>query len=337
MRFKVLDIIDLARRQPIPDPVTKCVFNAVCARCDEHGECFPSQKRLAADTAYSERAVRKALSWLESEGFLTREGRHRPDGSRSSDLIILDLAALQERAAQRTAMPVVRKIATGTADHRKRHHVPDQPARRSRVTTFEHTEEQTNRTIPPNPPESVDTPTDWELVLREQTTSGKNTQVRAFVTAARATEERFNQLLKVYPREGIVLADLPQARRIFGDLNEAEQLHASVEAEAYGKLLARRQRMLPKALHSWLRQERYRNTAQIQSTVAPAKTQRQAFLSRQSKYWDVANTSYRAIHGKPLPAYSEHRGNAGHWLKITELPNGYIPALHDERDAPFIM
>jgi hypothetical protein len=61
--------------------------------CDESFRCFPSQARLARETCLSDRTIRSTLVALEAKGRLTRVERSRPDGSRSTDLITLQLGA----------------------------------------------------------------------------------------------------------------------------------------------------------------------------------------------------------------------------------------------------
>ena len=56
------------------------------------GKCFPSVKRLAADTGLSYRTVRRCLQALESTGYLTRTKRTRngePDQPQTSNLYTL--------------------------------------------------------------------------------------------------------------------------------------------------------------------------------------------------------------------------------------------------------
>lgn len=80
-----------AKTQRTGSPTMKAVLMAVADYADEKGRAWPSQVRLAEDTELSERAVRNALSELVERGFVSRQSRHRPDGSRSSDIITLKL------------------------------------------------------------------------------------------------------------------------------------------------------------------------------------------------------------------------------------------------------
>jgi biotin operon repressor len=79
---------------------TKAVLLAVANYADEEGICWPSQEQLAEDTELSRHSIMRALDHLEDCGFLSRERRHRGDGSRSSDMIMLDLSRTQQRSTQ---------------------------------------------------------------------------------------------------------------------------------------------------------------------------------------------------------------------------------------------
>lgn len=76
----------------------KAVLMAIANYADERGVCWPSQEQLADDTELSRHSVMRAIDALESAGYLVRERRHRKDGSRSSDLISIDLSSTQQRS-----------------------------------------------------------------------------------------------------------------------------------------------------------------------------------------------------------------------------------------------
>lgn len=80
-----------AKTQRTGSPTLKAVLMAVADYADEKGRAWPSQVRIAEDTELSERAVRNALAELVERGLISRESRHRPDGSRSSDIITMKL------------------------------------------------------------------------------------------------------------------------------------------------------------------------------------------------------------------------------------------------------
>jgi DNA-binding transcriptional regulator YhcF (GntR family) len=71
---------------------TKAVLLAIANYADEEGIAWPSQEQLADDTELSRHTIMRAMDSLEELGLLNRERRHRGDGSRTSDLIMLDLS-----------------------------------------------------------------------------------------------------------------------------------------------------------------------------------------------------------------------------------------------------
>jgi DNA-binding transcriptional ArsR family regulator len=56
---------------------------------DADFSCWPSVKRLCADTGMGERTVQRSLKALEAAGLVRRDERRRPDGSRTSDRLTL--------------------------------------------------------------------------------------------------------------------------------------------------------------------------------------------------------------------------------------------------------
>lgn len=67
------------------------VYCYLCDRANKKGECFPSTRTIANDLSISRRTVFHALNDLEREGLLTRKGRHRTSGGRSSNLYVLEV------------------------------------------------------------------------------------------------------------------------------------------------------------------------------------------------------------------------------------------------------
>lgn len=67
----------------------KLLLLALANYANEKMACWPSQERLAADTELSERTIWAGLKSLEAKRLLSRQGRKRPDGTRSTDVITL--------------------------------------------------------------------------------------------------------------------------------------------------------------------------------------------------------------------------------------------------------
>ena len=65
---------------------TKFVLVALCNYADDKGRCWPSQESLARDTSMSDRTVRRHVKQLEEAGLITRKGRWKDGGSRTSDM-----------------------------------------------------------------------------------------------------------------------------------------------------------------------------------------------------------------------------------------------------------
>jgi DNA-binding transcriptional ArsR family regulator len=77
-----------AWRQPVTG-LARYVLLALVERSDQSGACWPSVATLAKQTGLGERTVRAKLTELEAGGAIERERRHRKDGTRTSDRIVL--------------------------------------------------------------------------------------------------------------------------------------------------------------------------------------------------------------------------------------------------------
>ena len=72
-------------------PREKLLLILIASHANDEGECFPSQTTLAYRSGLSRRTVLRSLAELEERGVITRRKRRRPDGSRSSDTIRLNV------------------------------------------------------------------------------------------------------------------------------------------------------------------------------------------------------------------------------------------------------
>ena len=72
-------------------PREKLMLILIASHANDEGECFPSQTTLAYRSGLSRRTVLRSLAELEERGVINRRQRRRPDGSRSSDTIRLNV------------------------------------------------------------------------------------------------------------------------------------------------------------------------------------------------------------------------------------------------------
>jgi hypothetical protein len=77
--------------QVVGSPTRKLLLQCLANYADENGVCWPSQRRISADTELGESATRYALKRLEADGYLKRQPQTRKDGSRTSDRFTLQL------------------------------------------------------------------------------------------------------------------------------------------------------------------------------------------------------------------------------------------------------
>lgn len=81
-----------ANKQKTGNISGRAILMTLANYADENGCCYPSQARLAQDCECSERTIRQWLDKLEESGLIMRVRRNRGNGSRTSDLITLNLS-----------------------------------------------------------------------------------------------------------------------------------------------------------------------------------------------------------------------------------------------------
>lgn len=109
----------------------KAVLVAIADYADANGRAWPSQEQLAEDTEFSVRAVRNAIVGLVEAGLVDRVERRRKDGTRASDILVLNMG----QPRNRHEMPVGgEQPARGSEQPAPR---SKQPARGAGLTTFE--------------------------------------------------------------------------------------------------------------------------------------------------------------------------------------------------------
>lgn len=80
---------------PMPQ---KVVLVALCHRTDDRShETFVSQPTVAEMIGAADSTVMRAMKQLAARGIIHRTRRHRKDGSRSSDLVVVDTSFTSER------------------------------------------------------------------------------------------------------------------------------------------------------------------------------------------------------------------------------------------------
>lgn len=77
------------------------LLGKLCAMADAKGVCWPSHDRLAELMGCSRRTIIRTMAALEKMGWVSRQRRHRADGSRTTDLITVhDPETVLQRQAQ---------------------------------------------------------------------------------------------------------------------------------------------------------------------------------------------------------------------------------------------
>lgn len=92
------------------------LLRVLADRADAKGRSFARQETLAYEMGVSKRTVMRAFAELEASGWISRERRHRRDGTRTSDLVtVYDMEAAAKRAEAMLRLPLMVAIAGGRA------------------------------------------------------------------------------------------------------------------------------------------------------------------------------------------------------------------------------
>jgi len=208
----------------------KFLLVALADMADERFSCFPGQGLLAKMTgAKGKRSVLNNLAVLEERGYITRERRHREDGSRTSDRFVLQVGHQHPLGAPDAPPLVVDLGASG--DTAKVHLTTTQGAPRA-------LEENPQRN---HQKESPDTPV---VPAADSVANALELVWASWPTARRSTRK-------------VVTAKWAAAVKAVGMKDLDRLTHAAVAfGERYGTWAPSEQTFVP-LLSTWLHQERW--------------------------------------------------------------------------------
>lgn len=311
MSFQTLE---WARRRPLKSPSAKLVLLTLASYAGERGECFPSQARLAEDTAQSVDSVQRRLGELEKMGLLVRFRRMRPDGSRTSDQIVLlhddEARAYAQKlgwvpdVARRpeTAPDIEPKAADcglgGGADPKPQIAGAYAADIAAQATALVRQHEQPNEQpeSPPLPPEG-----EGEGDL----------------------EKQFDEFIAAYAPDK--LDRVEAARRLFRRLNADDRVAAVRFAAAYVGEVRRRGKIVCYA-STWLRDRGWEALAKAAERTGAAEGHAKVWVIKGSQAWDHWEAHYKRTKGIGPPSTMRtdpKTGRATHgWQFPTLFPPG---------------
>lgn len=178
-----------AEQQTTGNPLRKAVLMVLADKADEANSCFPSQDYIARVTEQGVRSVRRHISQLETDGFISRGLRFKDDGSRDSDRYVLPVTMAVSMA--RPDEPLA-NATSGQSDQR-----PERPA--ARVAAHQ-TGTQSDEKAPParvaaGPSGQVTT------TKRERKTKDSPSTPGAEKPPTSTNDERFAEFWAVCPRK----------------------------------------------------------------------------------------------------------------------------------------
>lgn len=241
--------ITWAKKQKTGHSTRKAVLVAIADYADEMGRCWPSQKRIAEDTEFGERTVRRALSELEEMGFIKRDNRHSPDKmTYMSDIIILGPDIGRDEASQRPAATSQRPLTTG-----QRPSVQEPAANGAGASGHSRQDPAANLAAKP-------------LIEPSQEPSGETPKRNAREELKHAVDNMFSQFWLLYPNKiGIADARAKFTAAILSEKVNFEALMAGLKA--YVNKADDRAWCNPA---TWIFQERW-NDVPAQKPVAQSK------------------------------------------------------------------
>jgi len=186
-----------ALEQSCATATEKAILMVLASYVGVDGTCYPGQDTIARQACCSVKSVERALQAFEERGWLERTPRRRKDGSRTSDLLELKLAANPEPREQADTVsdrhePTRHPVPTNPTS------CPNQPDTLSGLTTFEPV-----RTEPVREPVRAREPraendNDQLFALIGDPRPVKRGKAKAEPTAAE--RENFDAFWSVYPR-----------------------------------------------------------------------------------------------------------------------------------------
>lgn len=192
-----------AWEQDITPSGAKFVLIALADHADEHGYCYPGQKRLARFTSMSDRTVRGHLAALEEMGVIRRRVRRAATGERTSDGYFL----LGYRAWKEELDDLRQQAAESATSRDNRQKTAGQPAENDTTT---------GRKQPIQPAESATKPSGEPAVEPSGEPSGERAPSARIIVAAFAERRYAGRKL---PNAPMVAG---QAKRLLGRVTAGE-------------------------------------------------------------------------------------------------------------------
>lgn len=84
-----------AKDSDISNPVAKFILVLLANKADEDFSCYPSIRTLMAESGAGRSTVLRALSYLETQGFMTRRPQFHDSGARRSTRYYLNHPRIQ--------------------------------------------------------------------------------------------------------------------------------------------------------------------------------------------------------------------------------------------------
>lgn len=183
-------------------PTPKAVLISLADNANDHGDCWPSQTKIAERTCLSERSVRNAIKWLEDAGYLVAD---RSNGRHTRYVVVPTPAA--DAAPARDATPARRAGGPRQEMPEPRQHVPEPrqempPNRKEPSRTVKAT---VSKRAPAMPcPDHVDPQTwaDWLTLRKAKNAPVTETVVKSATREAQKAGMPLTRFLEIWCARG---------------------------------------------------------------------------------------------------------------------------------------
>jgi DNA-binding Lrp family transcriptional regulator len=250
-----IEALNWARKIHVGDSLAKSLLRAIADYADEHGHCFPSHRRLAADCEFSIATVKRRISQLEELGLLVtfrcwmdEHGQRNKDerGRETSREIRLSLGRQSEIPAAADDADDIETDAAGGAVSTPSQQRPVPPALPDSPTA-------------PPPGAVVNHPNEPSSNLEDSPPTPSGGGVSDDQVKQESDPEHFPEFKRDYPSPG--LWNWAKVVPVFRSLTAAEAEHARAAIPFYAAQVQPKAPRGPKPMRPdrWLRERLFSN------------------------------------------------------------------------------
>ncbi len=286
-----IQAVGWALEQRTGSPTDKVLLLVLGNHADKRWACWPGQDTIGREAELGERATRDGLKRLEKGSFIARIRRNRKNGSRSSDLYVLNPKGHGAKMLENLpADSAGRDEPTGISCRTYRQQMPGYEPKGEPLT-------------PKSPfSESPGSETVAEAAVAQEEIDQCEAPAQGVLSF-----ERFDADWPWLPSENRM-----KPRRIFSKLHHSDRWAAWTGIRLFAAWMES-----PAGKHvsaaAYLRGRLWENKRTITDDPAPAEPQR-TFVPEGASAWGPCEARFRRKHEGRSPPVDEHEGRRGWWF-----------------------